>query len=208
MFKQTEDFTKERLQKLVIFCTRDSVCQEIRSEAVKVAARGIVYSHGIDLKISLSIQSWGDPEVFAVNGNRLKEVTDVEGKVGAHATIVAVQQEKKNLFNLLNMKIEKQILARDDLGQLEKVELNSVELVGVANPEKPWISLMKASKNWRVEHLIMTATKDNWATVASISNTGSIKILTISYHYAAARRLDEVNLEDARTQLFGKESRN
>merc|ERR1719450_1046634 len=45
VFKQTEDFTKERLKKLVIFCTRDCVCPEIRFEAVKVAARGIVYPH-------------------------------------------------------------------------------------------------------------------------------------------------------------------
>ena len=210
MFKQTEDFTKERLQKLVIFCTRDCVCPEIRSEAVKVAARGIVYSHCIDLKITLSIQSWGDPEVFAVDGHRLKEVTDVEDKVGAQAMIVAVQQNKELGLDLavLDGKIVKQILAREDLGELEKLELNGVDLVGEANPENTWISLMKASKKWSVEHLIMRASKENWATLASISKTGSINFLTICYRYAGAPWLDEVNLEDARTQLFEKESRN
>ena len=43
VFKRAEDFTKERLMKLVGFCTRDDVCREIKAEVVKLAARGIVY---------------------------------------------------------------------------------------------------------------------------------------------------------------------
>ena len=209
MFKHAEDFSKERLQKLVIFCTRGSICPEMKAEVVKVATRGIVFDHGMDLKISLSIQGWGDPEIFAVDGHRLKEVTNVEEKVGAHATIVAVQQNKELGEDLaaLDEKIVKQILAWVDLGELEKLELNGVDLLGETNPENPWLSLMKGSKEWSVEHLIMRSTKEIWATLASISNTGSIKYLTICYRYAGSPWLNEVNLEDARTQLFGKESK-
>ena len=93
MFKQPgENFTKEMLRKLVSFCTRENVSREIKAEVVKLSARGIVDDSDMYLKITLAIQSWGDPELFVVNGFRFEEVANVEERVGVRATIVAVEQ--------------------------------------------------------------------------------------------------------------------
>ena len=91
--------------KLVGFCTRDGVCREIKAEVVKLAARGIVYDDGMDLKITITIQSWGDPELFAVDGDRFEEVANVEEWVGVEATIVAVQQAEKHRPEVVKQEI-------------------------------------------------------------------------------------------------------
>ena len=105
VFKRVKDFTKETLMKLVGFCTRDGVCREIKAEVVKLAARGIVYDDGMDLKITITIQSWGDPELFAVDGDRFEEVANVEEWVGVEATIVAVQQAEKHRPEVVKQEI-------------------------------------------------------------------------------------------------------
>ena len=83
---------KRTFKKLVMFCTRPRVCPEMKAEVVKQAAREVAFDHGMDLKITLAIQSWGDPELFVVNGFRFEEVANVEERVGIRATIVAVEQ--------------------------------------------------------------------------------------------------------------------
>ena len=93
LFKEGEHFKRRTLKKLVRFCTRPRICPEMKFEVLKQAAREIGYDSGMSLKVTLSIQGWGDPELFSVDGHRLKEVTNVEEKVRAHATIVSVQHK-------------------------------------------------------------------------------------------------------------------
>ena len=175
----------------------------MKAEVVKQAAREVVYDHGMDLKITLSIQGWGDPEIFAVDGHRLKEVTNVEQKVGAHANIVSVQQNSGSPFIYpscrdLHEEIVKRILAREGrhLGELDKLELSRVELSGETNPENPILSLMKTSREWRVEVLIVEDSEDTLATLARISNTGRIRALF--FCTTGPSWLNDVNLEDVR----------
>ena len=209
VFKQTGDFPEETLKRLVAFCSRDLVCPEIRSEVLKVAARGMVYNPGtswhgsvygrMEFKITLTIQGWNDPELFAVDGGRLEELANIEEKVGVHATILSVQQYEKcrcggwswvglgwecGCNYLLDLeKVVKNILARD-LGKLEKLELKHVNLRGELpykdrNPENP-LTLMRASKSWRVNVLhIDDASFDSWFPLVGSSNIGDIKHLVV-----------------------------
>ena len=120
---------RRTFKKLVMFCTRPRVCPEMKAEVVKQAAREVAFDHGMDLKITLSIQGWGDPEIFAIDGHRLEEVTKVEQKVGAHANIVSVQHKFKFPgCRVLDEEIVKRILAREErlLGELDKLELSEV----------------------------------------------------------------------------------
>ena len=64
----------------------------MRSEVLKVAARGIAYGYGMNLKFTLSIQGWGVPELFAVDGDQFGELTNIEEKIGAQATVVSIQR--------------------------------------------------------------------------------------------------------------------
>ena len=196
MLKQAEDISKRTLNKLVIFCTRDSVCSEMRAEVLKVAARGIAFGFGMDLKITLSIQGWGDPELFAVDGHHFVEIAKTEEKIGTHAPIVSVQQYK---FKVLDKGIVKQILAHEDHhhSALAKLELSKVKLYGrYANPENPLLTLMKASKEWRVEILFIENIKDIWATLARMANTGGIRSLLCKI--GRPRWLNDVDLGDVR----------
>ena len=221
VFKQTGDFPEETLKRLVTFCSRDLVCPEIRSEVLKVAARGMVYNPGtswqgsvygrMELKITLTIQGWNDPECFAVDGGRLEELANIEEKVGVQATTLSVQQYEKcpcggecGCDYLLDLeKVVKNILARD-LGKLEKLELSSVNLRGELpykdrNPENP-LTLMRASKSWRVNVLhIDDASFDSWVPLAGSSNIGHIKHLVVK----PSQPLWE-NLEDMRKEYLSR----
>ena len=199
MFKEgLEHLNRRTFKKLVMFCTRPRVCPEMKAEVVKQAAREVVFDHGMDLKITLSIQGWDDPEISAIDGHRLKEVTKVEQKVGAYTNIVSVQHNKKYPGRVLDEEIVKGILAREErhLGELDKLELSRVDLSGETNPENPLLSLMKTSKEWRVELLIIEDMKDILATLARISNTGRIRFLI--FCTTGPSWLNEVNLEDVR----------
>ena len=132
---------------------------------------------GADLKISLTIQSWGDPELFAVDGNRFEEVADVEDWVGVQANIVAVQQAEEHPPEVVDQEIVEMILARDDccLGELDKLELRRVDLRVSNNVQNIFfLDLMKASKGWKVEALLMDCFKEVWTTLADISKFGHI----------------------------------
>ena len=203
MLKQAGDFTKETLQRLVIFCTRDSVCPEMRSEVLKVAARGIAYGYGMNLKFTLSLQGWGVPELFAVDGDQFGELTNIEEKIGAQATVVSIQQHKLRTelgmgFHVPDEGIVKQILARGEHQHegLDELRLTEVMLCGIdTNPENPLLTLMKASKEWWVEFLYIEDNKDIWATLASIANAGGIKVLCCNVGH---RWLNDVDLADVR----------
>ena len=198
MFKEGEHFKRRTLKKLVLFCTRDRICPEMKFEVLKQAAREIGYDSGMSLKVTLSIQGWGDPEIFSVDGHRLKELTNVEEKVGAHATIVSVQHNRQYpRCKVLDEVIVKQILAREDrhLGELDKLDLSRVDLCRDTSPENPLLFLMKTSKEWRAEVLIIDDMKDILAAVASISNTGRIRNLI--FCTTGASWVNDVNLEDA-----------
>ena len=197
VFKQTGDFPEETLKRLVAFCSRDLVCPEIRSEVLKVAARGMVYNPGtswhgsvygrMELKITLTIQIWNDPELFAVDGGRLEELSNLEEKVGVHATILSVQQYEKcpcggecGCDYLLDLgKVFKKILSWD-LGELENLELRSVNLRKDRQHKNTFLSLMRASKRWRVDFLFIDdASFDSWVPLAGSSNIGHIKHLFV-----------------------------
>jgi len=194
----------------VIFCTRDIVCPEMRSEVLKVAARGIAYVNGIsmDLKFTLSIQGWGDPELFVVDGHRFGELTNIEEKIGAQVTVVSVQQHQVFLINgiwfdevdemdEMDEGVVKQILAHGDHqhGGLDKLKLIEVMCGINTNPENPLLTLMKGSRKWRVEWLFIEDNKDIWATLASIANTGSVNKLVCNVGH---RWLNDVDLADVR----------
>ena len=79
---------------------------------------------------------------------------------------------------------------------MDKLELSRVDLSGETNPENPLLSLMKTSKQWRVELLIIEDMKDILATLARISKTGHIRFLI--FCTTGPSWLNEVNLEDVR----------
>ena len=192
---------RRTFKKLVMFCTRPRVCPEMKAEVVKQAAREVAFDQSMDLKITLSIQGWGDPEIFAIDGHRFKEVTKVEQKVGAHANIVSVLQHNKKYpwaCRVLDEEIVERILAREErhLGELDKLELSRVDLSGETDHENLLLSLMETSKEWRVELLIIEDMKDILATLARISNTGRIRFLI--FNRTGPSWLNEVNLEDVR----------
>ena len=206
--KLAGDFSKETLHKLVIFCTRDSICPEMQYEVLKIAARGIAFGQDRkELKFTLSIQGWGDPELFDIDGDHFAELSQIEKKIGVQVAIVSVQQFEFFTIShdpvagvvlteslVLDERIVKQLLLRevDKLGlRLPKVMMFESGF----NPEKPLLSLMKASKKWRVEFLYIEDNKDIWATLASIANNGSIKHLRCKI---GSRWLNDVNLADVR----------
>ena len=215
VFKQTGDFPEETLRRLVAFCSRDLVCPEIRSEVLKVAARGMVYNPGrlgslygrMEFKITLTIQGWNDPELFAVDGGRLEELANIEEKVGVHATILSVQQYEKcpcggecGCDYLLDLgKVFKKILSWD-LGDLEKLDLRSVNLRKDRHHKNTFLSLMRASKRWRVDFLCIDDTSfDSWVPLAGSSNIGHIKHLVVK----PSQPLWE-NLEDMRKEYLSR----
>ena len=190
VFKHPEEnFTKETVGKLVTFCTRDNVCREIKAEVVKLAAQGIADGSDMDLKITLAIQSWGDPELFVVNGFRFEEVANVEERVGVRATILAVEQADREwwcggvpVVETVYQQIVEMILARNDrcLGGLDRLELVGVNLCLSENPHNLFfLSLLKASKRWKVGVLFMDSFKDIWMMLAHISKVGRIDCLVI-----------------------------
>ena len=207
VFKQPEEnFTKETVGKLVTFCTRDNVCREIKAEVVKLAAQGIADGSDMDLKITLAIQSWGDPELFVVNGFRFEEVANVEERVGVRATILAVEQADREwwcggvpVVETVYQQIVEMILARNDrcLGGLDRLELVGVNLCLSENPHNLFfLSLLKASKRWKVGVLFMDSFKDIWMMLAHISNVGRIDCLVI--RLSGPLSLDAVDRENLR----------
>ena len=74
------------------------------------------------------------------------------------------------------------ILARNDscLGELDKLEPSRVDL-HVSNNVKSvfFLDLMKASKKWKLEALLMDCFKEIWMTLVHISKVGHIECLLI-----------------------------
>ena len=90
---------------------------------------------------------------------------------------MAVQQAEKHPPACIDQEIVEMILARDDccLGELDKLELSGVDLRVTNNVQNIFnLDLMKASKGWKVEALLMDCFKEVWTTLADISKFGHV----------------------------------
>ena len=99
------------------------------------------------------------------------------------------------------------ILARNDscLGELDKLEPSRVDL-HVSNNVKSvfFLDLMKASKKWKLEALLMDCFKEMWMTLAHISN----RVAKCHGYggYIRVKRLEGWGKESGRIHSFGKSS--
>ena len=82
----------------------------------------------------------------------------------------------------VNQEIVEMILARNDrcLEELERLKLSGVDLCLSKNPHNLFfLSLMKASKQWKVDVMFIDSFKDIWMMLAHISKVGRIGCLII-----------------------------
>ena len=99
----------------------------------------------------------------------------------------------------VNQEIVEMILARNDrcLGGLDRLELVGVNLCLSETPHNLFfLSLLKASKRWKVGVLFMDSFKDIWMMLAHISNVGLIDCLVIRLTEPVS--LDAVDRENLR----------
>ena len=214
--KDTSYFNEETLKRMVEFCNQANVSPEMRSEVVKVAAGMIEFPEPAnfdsfesatdpeysEIKISLSIQGWGYPQTFEVDGNRLEELTNVEDKLGAQTTIVAIEAYSGPIEDIQKIKLISDRLCQNP-GELTWVDLDVADLrLSLVERDviDAHISLLKANcKKWKIGELILDGNKDTWAALASIAATGHIFTLELEiFSSDDATWLGGVNQEDIR----------
>ena len=214
--KDTSYFNEETLKRMVEFCNQANVSPEMRSEVVKVAAGMIEFPEPAnfdsfesatdpeysEIKISLSIQGWGYPQTFEVDGNRLEELTNVEDKLGARTTIVAIEAYSGPIKDIQKIKLISDRLCQNP-GELTWVDLDVADLrLSLVERDviDAHISLLKANcKKWKIGELILDGNKDTWAALASIAATGHIFTLELEiFSSDEATWLGGVNQEDIR----------
>ena len=183
------DFTKEQMEELVLFgmgLFGISGSPEMMSEVVKEAARRFPVSENV--KLTIAIQSWGNPETFEVDGNFLKELTRVAEAVEAKFAITEVQDSAakkqrfiKPIFELIDAHIAQQ-------GEmLSRLELKEVSLCGGFIKDRNFFfNLQRASQEWRVLDLIVYKRKD-FETLARYSANGRIDTFHFRAHYRLPR---------------------
>ena len=154
--QDTERFNEGTLKRMVEFCTQTKVGPQMRSEVVKVAA-GMTELPGPErpeIKIRLTIQSWGSPKTLEVNGDRLQELTKVEEKLGSKATILAIEASSGHVQDTRIKLISDRV--SQNPGELALVDLSYVNLrprVGLSDGQwvvdedliKAYVSLLKGS---------------------------------------------------------------
>jgi len=211
-------FNEETLKRMVDFCIEAKLSQEMRSEVVKVVAGMIEFPQPGDfdcdffesfdpvdpeIMIRLTIQGWGHPETFEVDGNRLEELTNVEENLGVQATIVEIKAYSGPFEDVQKIKLISDRLSRNP-GELTWLDLAVAELDrdyyrGLIDAH---VSLLGANiKKWSIGALDLDENKDTWASLASIAATGHIFVLRIYSSRSSddeATMLEEVNQENIR----------
>ena len=153
---------------------------------------------------------WGFPQTLEVDGNRLEELIKVEEKVGARATIVAVEIYSELIedmkIKLIADRVRQNPGSSDHVeqnpGELTMVDLGTVDLSEDSEHSDmipDLVSLLKASKRWSIGRLILESEKDVWTALANVAHTGSIFDLHIwSSDTDVGAWLRDVNREDVR----------
>ena len=153
---------------------------------------------------------WGFPQTLEVDGNRLEELTKIEEKVGARATIVAVKIYSEPIgdmkIKLIADRVRQNPGSSDHVeqnpGELTMVDLGTVDLSEDSEHSDmipDLVSLLKASKRWSIGRLILESEKGVWTALANVAHTGSIFILHIwSSDTDGGAWLRDVNQEDVR----------
>ena len=152
---------------------------------------------------------WGFPQTLEVDGNRLEELIKVEEKVGARATIVAVEIYSELIedmkIKLIADRVRQNPGSSDHVeqnpGELTMVDLGTVDLSEDSEDSDmipDLVSLLKASKRWSIGRLILESEKDVWTALANVAHTGSIFILHIWSSDGGWAWLRDVNQEDVR----------
>ena len=213
-------FNEETLKRMVDFCNEANLSPEMRLEVVKVVAGMIEFefprpaSFDCDsfesfdaedpeneIMIRLTIQGWGYPQTFEVDGNRLEELTNVEENLGVRATIVAIKAYSGPIEDLLRILLIADRLSRNP-GEVTRLDLAVAELDGDNRDLiDAHVYLLKGNiKKWSITDLDLDENKDTWAALASIAATGHIFVLRIYSFSGAAMRaaMGEVNQEDIR----------
>ena len=196
------DFTKEMMEKLRVLGQEGlfgfSGSPEMMAEVVREAAQRFPVLGNI--KITIAIQSWGEPETFEVDGNKLKELTRVADAVGAKFVIKRLKESESGdlktdqlIFQPFSTLIDAHI-AQQEEGLLDKLELNKVSLPGGwLDCRKFFFDLQKASREWSVQELIVYKRMD-FATLARYSGSlHTVNTLHFRAHYKLeARWQDDV----------------
>ena len=200
------DFTKEMMEELRVLgqgLFGISGSPEMMPEVVKEAAQRfpVKYQDFLsNIKIAIAIQSWGKPESFEVDGNKLKELTRVADAVGAKFVIKRLKESESGdlktdqlIFQPFSTLIDAHI-AQQEEGLLDKLELNKVSLPGGwLDFRKFFFNLQKASREWSVQELIVYKRMD-FATLARYSGSlHTVNTLHFRAHYKLeARWQDDV----------------
>ena len=198
------DFTKEQMDELVLFgrgLFGISGSSEMMAEVVKEAAQRLGKLG--NFKMTIAIQSWGNPDTCEVDGKYLEELTRVAEAVGATFSIKEFEESEtemsenlcfhKPVFTLIEAHIAQQE------GGLSKLELNKVSLPGgCVEFRKFFFNLQRASQEWSVLNLIIYKRMD-FGTLARYSPTGSINTL----HFRAHNKLDRARWEEDVKRVWG-----
>ena len=196
------DFTKEMMEKLRVLGQEGlfgfSGSPEMMAEVVREAAQRFPVLGNI--KITIAIQSWGEPETFEVDGNKLKELTRVADAVGAKFVIKRLKESESGdlktdqlIFQPFSTLIDAHI-AQQEEGLLDKLELDKVSLPGGwMDFRKFFFNLQRASREWSVQELIVYKRMD-FATLARYSGSlHTVNTLHFRAHYKLeARWQDDV----------------
>ena len=196
------NFTKEMMEELRVLgqgLFGISGSPEMMPEVVKEAAQRfpVKYQDFLgNIKIVIAIQSWGEPETFEVDGNKLEELTRVADAVGAKFVIKSLEESEigglvfeKPFFTLIDAHI-----AQQEEGLLDKLELDKVSLPGGwMDFRKFFFNLQRASREWSVQELIVYKRMD-FATLARYSGSlHTVNTLHFRAHYKLeARWQDDV----------------
>ena len=191
------EFTKEHMEDLRLFglgLFGISGSPEMMSEVVKEAARRFPLVQNV--KLTITIQSWGNPDTVEVDGENLEDLTKVSQAVGAKFTITEVQDLETHITGgLLSHQSTFRLIAAHLAQQkerLSKLELTKVNL-SLPGAHDLFFNLQRACIKWSVQNLILYKRKD-CETLARNAATGSINTLhlRVNYRLPRARWQDDV----------------
>ena len=188
LLKGVENFTDKKLQELVEFGKTEGSFDMMGSEVVKeVASRFKILLPVPEIfsKVKVSIQGWGAPATFEMNGNHLRELMRVAREVGSKFNIKEVfGRPYHHSLKLITMLVDEQQW-RGEEGPLKLelpfVKLNLYDLYDFSKPD-PVLSLLKASQVWKIRVLSIPAlmwTCTMWSALAQSAATGHIDTIKV-----------------------------
>ena len=187
LLRKTDELSKEKVEELVGFGS--SQIPEMMAEVLKETARRMSRPGNEPQKIRagyvkmmLSIQGWGSPDVYELDGDHLEKLAQVATTVESSFTILEVEQQGNRIpEGNTSIPLWKQIVAHVECqGEtLDKLDLDCLyfHLLGIGGIDNIFLDLLKMSKWWRVKLLQMTTNRDNsWVTLANNASTGRIDV--------------------------------